>query len=71
MPPLSTPKVSGSAVGSVVTQAEDAVGFSVGRETLGLYSSSKVRGCSAFAAGNVRVERLDFDPFLMLIVGLR
>ncbi|NLR73384.1 TonB-dependent receptor [Novosphingobium sp. ERN07] len=52
-------------------QAEDAFGFTVGRESLGLYSSINVRGFSPFAAGNVRIEGLYFDPFLTLIFRLR
>lgn len=71
VPPTSTPQVQGRAAENAVTQAEDAFGFSVGRETLGLYSSSNVRGFSPFAAGNVRIEELYFDPFLTLIVRLR
>ncbi|MEP9402768.1 TonB-dependent receptor [Sphingomonas sp. VNH70] len=67
-PPLPTP---GRAGENAVRQAEDAFGFSVGRESLGLYSSSNVRGFSPFAAGNVRIEGLYFDPFLTLIQRLR
>ncbi|MBL8773328.1 MAG: TonB-dependent receptor [Phenylobacterium sp.] len=47
---------------NAVTSAEDAFGNSVGRETIGLYSSSSVRGFSAFAAGNARIDGLFFDP---------
>ncbi|WP_235976500.1 TonB-dependent receptor domain-containing protein [Sandaracinobacteroides hominis] len=56
---------------NAVRQADDAFGFSVGRETLGLYSSSNVRGFSPFAAGNVRIEGLYFDPYLTLLPRLR
>lgn len=56
---------------NVVTEAEDAFGFSVGRESIGLYSSSNVRGFSPLAAGNVRIEGLYFDPYLTLMSRLR
>lgn len=67
-----TPEAApGRAAENAVTQAEDAFGFSVGRESLGLYSASNVRGFSPFAAGNVRIEGLYFDPFLTLLTRLR
>jgi iron complex outermembrane receptor protein len=47
---------------NAVTQAEDAFGFSVGRESLGIYSSGNARGFSPTAAGNVRINGLYFDP---------
>ncbi|WP_082448428.1 MULTISPECIES: TonB-dependent receptor [unclassified Sphingomonas] len=65
------PTPPGRAGENAVRQAEDAFGFSVGRESLGLYSSANVRGFSPFAAGNVRIEGLYFDPFLTLIQRLR
>lgn len=46
---------------NAVTQAEDAFGFSVGRESLGIYSSGSVRGFSPTAAGNLRIDGLYFD----------
>lgn len=46
---------------NVVRQAEDAFGTSVGRESLGLYSSSNARGFSPSAAGNIRIDGLYFD----------
>lgn len=46
---------------NVVTQAEDAFGTSIGRESIGLYSSSNVRGFSPAAAGNARIDGLYFD----------
>ena len=69
-PPVPRP-VRGRAAENAVTQAEDAFGFSVGQESLGLYSSENVRGFSPFAAGNVRIEGLYFDPFLTLTARLR
>src|SRR4051794_520587 len=47
---------------NVVTQAEDAFGFSVGRESLGIYNAGNARGFSPTAAGNVRIDGLYFDP---------
>jgi len=47
---------------NAITQAEDAFGFSVGRETLGIYSAGNARGFSPTAAGNVRINGLYFDP---------
>ena len=46
---------------NAVTQAEDAFGFSVGRESLGIYNSGNARGFSPSAAGNLRIEGLYFD----------
>ncbi len=46
---------------NVITQAADAFGTSVGDETIGLYNGGNVRGFSAFAAQNVRIEGLYFD----------
>lgn len=63
--------ITGRAGENAVRQAEDAFGYSVGRETLGLYSSSNVRGFSPFKAGNVRIEGLYFDPYFTLIQRLR
>jgi len=37
---------------NAVTQAEDAFGFSVGREALGIYNAGNARGFSPAAAGN-------------------
>ena len=51
---------------NAVTQAEDGFGFSVGRETIGIYTSSNARGFSPTAAGNVRVEGMYFDPAIAL-----
>lgn len=46
---------------NAVTQAEDGFGFSVGRESLGIYSSTNARGFSPTAAGNLRIDGLYFD----------
>src|SRR5213592_1327766 len=47
---------------NAVTQAEDAFGFSVGRESLGIYNAGNARGFSPTAAGNVRINGLYIDP---------
>jgi iron complex outermembrane receptor protein len=46
---------------NAVTQAEDAFGFSVGRESLGIYNAGNARGFSPTAAGNLRIDGLYFD----------
>lgn len=46
---------------NAVRAAEDAFGVTIGRETLGLYTTSSVRGFSPTAAGNVRIDGLYFD----------
>ena len=46
---------------NAVTQAEDAFGFSVGRESLGIYNAGYARGFSPVAAGNLRINGLYFD----------
>lgn len=51
---------------NAVTQAEDAFGFSVGHESIGIYNASQTRGFSPTAAGNVRIEGLYFDPIFSL-----
>lgn len=51
---------------NAVTQAEDAFGFSVGRETIGIYNAGNARGFSPSAAGNVRIDGLYFDPAYQL-----
>ena len=54
------------AADNAVTQAEDAFGFSVGRESLGIYNAQNARGFSPTAAGNVRINGLYFDPIFGL-----
>ena len=46
---------------NAVTQAEDAFGFSVGRESLGIYNAGNTRGFSPSSAGNLRIDGLYFD----------
>lgn len=51
---------------NAITQAEDAFGFSVGRESLGIYSAGNARGFSPTAAGNLRIDDLYFDQIASL-----
>ena len=51
---------------NAVTEAEDAFGYSVGRESLGIYDADDARGFSPTAAGNLRIDGLYFAP----VVGL-
>ena len=56
------PAETGARAGeNAVRQAGDAFGTTVGREEIGLYGSSEVRGFSPVAAGNVRIDGLYFD----------
>jgi iron complex outermembrane recepter protein len=59
--PVLTAQAQSRATENVVAQAEDAFGVSLGRETIGLYSASNVRGFSPTSAGNARIEGLYFD----------
>lgn len=64
---ISAPAVpQGRADENVVRQAQDAFGATIGRETLGIYSSSSVRGFSPLAAGNARIQGLYFDQVAAL-----
>lgn len=63
-PPEDCAKIAESAgrnAGNAITQASDAFGTSVGRESIGIYTAGSVRGFSAIAAGNVRINSLYFD----------
>lgn len=64
--PLAAPPAPLTAAGArtdenAVRQAADAFGTTIGREEIGLYSESEVRGFSPRVAGNVRIEGLYFD----------
>src|SRR5687767_14569713 len=52
------------AAENVVRQAEDAFGTNVGRESIGIYNSSNVRGFSPTTAGNARIDGLYFDQIV-------
>lgn len=74
--PLVALIAGGIATGAVandtaVKAAADAFGTSVGRETIGLYTSSNVRGFSPTAAGNVRIDGLYFDQVWQISTRLR
>src|SRR2546429_4380830 len=58
----SAPFAQSRSADNAVTQAEDAFGFSVGRESLGIYNAGNARGFSPTAAGNVRINGLYIDP---------
>jgi iron complex outermembrane receptor protein len=59
---LATPaQAQDRSADNAVTQAEDAFGFAVGRESIGIYSGGNARGFSPSSAGNVRIEGLYFD----------
>ena len=47
---------------NAITQAEDAFGFRVGRESIGIYNAGNTRGFSPTSAGNLRIDGLYFDP---------
>lgn len=51
---------------NAVTQTQDAFGYSVGRESLGIYDAGNVRSFSPIDAGNLRMDGLYFAP----VVGL-
>ncbi|MCA0977164.1 TonB-dependent receptor [Qipengyuania flava] len=51
----------GRADDNAVMAAEDAFGSSIGSESIGLYSSSRVRGFSPVTAGNVRIDGVYVD----------
>src|SRR5687767_10325529 len=56
---------------NAVKAAEDAFGVTIGRETLGLYTTTSVRGFSPTAAGNARINGLYFDQVWALNARLR
>ena len=55
------PALAQRANENALRSAEDAFGVSIGRESIGLYSASDVRGFSPSAAGNIRLEGLYID----------
>lgn len=63
----SSAEAQDRATDNAVKQAEDAFGFSVGRETIGIYNAQSVRGFSPTAAGNVRIDGLYFAPVTDLL----
>lgn len=49
------------AADNPISAADDAFGLTLGLESIGLYGPGGVRGFSPQAAGNVRIEGLNFD----------
>jgi iron complex outermembrane recepter protein len=58
---LIQPAFAQRADDNALAEAQDAFGMSVGTETIGLYLPDEVRGFSAIAAGNARIDGLYFD----------
>jgi iron complex outermembrane receptor protein len=58
---VAEPALAQRADDNAVTAAEDAFGTSIGNESIGLYSTSQVRGFSPVTAGNVRIEGVYID----------
>ncbi len=65
LPVVVAPVTGSRAEENAVRQAGDAFGTSIGRETIGLYNQSNVRGFSPVAAGNVRIDGMYFDPVIV------
>ncbi|MEI6485367.1 MAG: TonB-dependent receptor [Sphingomonadales bacterium] len=64
-PPAAAVAATGSRSGeNAVRQAGDAFGSTIGREVIGIYNQTSVRGFSPIAAGNVRIDGLYFDPVI-------
>lgn len=57
----SAPALSQSISDNALRAADDAFGASVGREEIGIYNSTSVRGFDPTVAGNVRIEGLYVD----------
>jgi iron complex outermembrane receptor protein len=58
---LVSPVTAQHASDNPVTSAEDAFGFTLGLESIGMYGPGQVRGFSPQTAGNVRIDGLYFD----------
>ncbi|WP_164156068.1 TonB-dependent receptor domain-containing protein [Sandarakinorhabdus rubra] len=61
-PPAPLTSAGNRAGENAVRQAGDAFGTVIGREEIGIYDDSDVRGFSPRVAGNVRIAGLYFDP---------
>jgi iron complex outermembrane receptor protein len=61
----------GTSGQNAVTQAEDAFGLNLGRESIGLYDDHDVRGFSPESAGNTRINGLYFDQAWWITPRLR
>ncbi|GAA4803776.1 TonB-dependent receptor [Lysobacter hankyongensis] len=62
---------TGRATANAIVRADDAFGTSVGRESIGIYTAGSVRGFSAVAAGNVRINSMYFDQIQPLYPMMR
>lgn len=60
-PPSQQTAMPARAQENVVRQADDGFGATIGRESIGIYTAGNVRGFSALAAGNARINGLFFD----------
>jgi iron complex outermembrane recepter protein len=58
---FATPAEAQRTEDNAVTAAEDAFGTSIGNESIGIYSTSQVRGFSPVTAGNIRIEGVYLD----------
>jgi iron complex outermembrane receptor protein len=58
---IALPAHAQRAGDNAVTAADDAFGTAIGNESIGLYSTSQVRGFSPVTAGNVRIEGVYID----------
>lgn len=58
---VARPTHAQHAADNPIVSAEDAFGFTLGLESIGMYSPGQVRGFSPQAAGNVRIDGLYFD----------
>ena len=56
---------------NAVTEASDAFGMTVGRDEIGLYSSTIARGFNPSLAGNLRIDGLYFDQINQAKPGTR
>lgn len=56
---------------NAVSEASDAFGMTVGREEIGLYSSTMARGFNPSLAGNLRIDGLYFDQINQAKPGAR
>lgn len=61
-PPAQVAATGNRTEENAVRQSGDAFGSTIGREVIGIYNQTNVRGFSPTVAGNVRIDGLYFDP---------
>ncbi len=61
LPASSSAKPVSQDKNNALAQAEDGFGNQAGKESIGIYSDSNVRGFSPSKAGNLRIEGMYFD----------